>query len=510
MLGGRGVAALGAGGFAGYMMMRSLGQLGTAAGSYMQAGVGEAGGMVSGSPFGAASAMIQAEAQRSIAIRQGIGGTFGAIGSGMSGIGGIGLASGSAAMSGPVGWGMLAGGAILSIASQFGTSAATAAVGKLTAVEQAAVSRAESVMGRRGALAQSITGALPFGAVADLDELRQMGDRYGFAANDLQGMNLAYRRAGGRGLGVEHLAQARLGWQLSPETLGQYERPFLPGGGATRGGDAAKDLQAAMAAGIAAGIDATRMPEYLARTSSLLASAADQGLNIRSESVQQLVADLGAANPALQGMSRLRAAESTIQTGRQLSGTLTNTMAPRELVEGLLLRDVIGQGGGPLDWSRRLNDPERFGQAASRVVTGSPDILRPFIASQITGLVPDQANLSGWRAGGGRLPSGEGVLADAARRVTEDPEFAFQREQARTANIEALTLTLQELKPILESMRDFMRVGVDNAGRQAAGSINRARRDLGGGGDIGGGTTPVHPMRPDGGTPRFVNTWRRN
>jgi len=236
---------------------------------------------------------------------------------------------------------------------------------------------------------------MPYGgALSDADMAGS--DRWGLSGIELQQRFGAYRKAGGRGLDATYLRQAELAHGVGSDTFGRLERGFLPGGGATLGsGDVKGYTETTIREGMRAGIDASRMPEFLERVATYNQALAEQGITIKAESLTQMLADLRSAG--LQGMQGIHAAQRMQGFGQSLQKDLTNAIAPEGFVRALALREIAGKGGGAADWSKMAGNTEQMQGVLLSVMQRMPDVIRPFVASQILGVAPDKADRTAQR-----------------------------------------------------------------------------------------------------------------
>lgn len=489
--GARGAAAVGATGLAGYMLGHSVMAAGGAISTLYGADAPLAAGMYSGNAFQAASAMSQYRATRQVAGYQGISAGVGALAGagslaggamlmGGAGAAGVAGAAGAANAWNPVGWGLIAGAALLQIANKWGESAAIAEVSTRTAKEQAAISRLESVTGKRTALSMSILGGMPYGANLGAEELGRLGNTYGLSAANMQDRATAFRRAGGgTGLDVAQIRELELGLGIGAEQSGRFFKSFRPGMGATSTQGAQTNLETLFAVGMASGLDESRLPELMDRAASYLQAMGEQGIQIRAESLTQLASDLQAVG--LQGMQGMRAAEGMRSFGQGMLGSLTNSMAPRELVEGLVASRIYGQKGGPAAWTKTMEDPEAMSRIFSDVIRSSPEVMRPFLASQISGLAPGAAGkLGNWRPGSTTPAVDDLGISGRAARVLGSDEMVAVRAQATRDNAETLALTIEQLVPAFDALLKFLQASLANMQATGPDAVRAASRALDG------------------------------
>lgn len=487
MIGGAG------GGLAGMMLHRAASQ----AGQYMGAWYGQeatlAGGEVSGSPFDAARAVIQARTARGLAAHGAVAGGFSAIGSGASMMGGMVMGAGAmsagagaglvgtaaAALSNPLGWGLLAGGALLEIATQWGKAAADAELQVLSAKQQSAVARYESVTGKRTALAEALVGQIPFGGTLTAEQAGAAGGRYGYTSHDVARRYAQYGRAGGRGLPAEVLLQMERGFGVGAETVGRFERAFLPGGGANRGGlDTQTHLETAIENGMKAGIDASRMPEYLNRISDYQQAFAERGLTINAGALQQFMSDF-TASTGLRGMAGMKAAEGIRGFGEGVLSDLTNMLAPPEMLKGMALAQAMSKGGGIRGAARLLQSEEGRFDIAATINRQMPDFIQPFAMSQITGLAPEAAaKMRGWRPGMTVPTVGAGGTVLPAEAFRRSEEAGALVGKATLDNMETLAKSAGEVAAIFGEFAKMMQVSLANMNKLAPGALVEKSRAM--------------------------------
>jgi hypothetical protein len=75
-----------------------------------------------------------------------------------------------------------------------------------------------------------------------------------------------------------------------------------------------------------------------------------------------------------------------------LGDQLTESMMPKRLAGAILMQRVIGEGGGPEDWSKKLYDLPYMRKQMAETGKLVPNMLRPFFDSQMQGLIPGVAD----------------------------------------------------------------------------------------------------------------------
>jgi len=389
------------------------------------------------------------------------------------------MAGGAAAGFTPVGWGMMAGGAAVSIGSGLGSSYFSAEAGKLSAREQAAIGQMEKSMGGRLSLARMQLVGRYFGADVG-DDIGRTANRFGVNVDEAQTRFGQYRRGVGKrgAFGADDVMGLQYSG-LDGGGLSKWERGYLPGGGVKGGSDRMQDLEQTLTQAVRAGMDEARFGEYLERAAGYQQQAAERGVNISADALNRITNGLGDANPGLSGMSRIKAAEGMRGFSGGLSGTLTNAMAPQELIQGMMLQRLAAGGGGPGDWAKTLADPSKMARHYSDLMGSVPDMMRQFFGAQITGLDPSAAGLSQWRPGSGNLPN-EVNLAGRARDATDSKEGRSLSLSAEAQNASTMRMTLDELGPALSSLLRYVKVAVDVAKAIAPGAIGKANDELAG------------------------------
>lgn len=332
----------------------------------------------------------------------------------------------------------VAGGTVNSISGYFG-SKSQAAIDAETARISAGLSTGQRM---QNATADAMAAALPailyagqdgFKRMSQIDAMRLLGAERGFGPRESIEKTMAFLRAGGRfgsastnrtgralelgwgpsGIGgglsegtiaisrdtslASRIFELERDYGITPETAGLAERGLLPGGG-IRGASTSSYMHESLGSqwmdrtiGVAQrmGVGPQRMNEFVQRSAMLEQQYAERGVETKY-GVGSWVANT--FNPQMQGMTAIAAAESMRNMGLSLGDQLTESMMPKRLADALVMTRVIGEGGGPLDWSKKLFDQAYMRKQYNKTGSIVPDMLRPFFDAQVTGTVPEFAD----------------------------------------------------------------------------------------------------------------------
>jgi hypothetical protein len=341
---------------------------------------------------------------------------------------GLGMAAAMAA-TGPIGWGVagvgLIGGTTLNMLGSYRQTEGQAAIDSQTAKVLARIRTGQRMQTSTEDVAMSAMGAIKyagdfgagFASLRQVDAWRWLGGERGFGARQSIDRQLAFLQAGGR-FGSPHIATTSnysgstadpgLGlsgriydleqrYGISAGTAGLVERALMPGGGARGAGTSVTVAEGAgsrwmdYTIGVAQrmGVGPQRMDEFVRRTAMLEQQYAERGAETPYGTAPWM---LNTFNPGMQGMTTLSAAESMRATGVSLGDQLTESIMPQRLTNALLMTRVIGEGGGPLDWSKKLFDQGYMRKQYNKTGELLPDMLRPFFDAQVTNTVPELAD----------------------------------------------------------------------------------------------------------------------
>jgi len=418
---------------------------------------------------------------------------------GGQGMMGLGMAAAMAA-TGPIGWGIagvgLIGGAALNMWGSHGQTKGQATIDAETARILAGTRTGQRMQSSTMSIMSMARGMVPYGLSSEqqINYVRNLGKTSGFGAQESVAQTLAFLTAGGglsmtefpsagfrgkvRGPSRDWAGQSPLAERLfelqrlqgiSSETLGGYAKGFLPGGGYSIPNPRMTAPAFASSYGIDSlvgtagflGIGAARRNEFIQRASAFGQRYAERGVEMPFDTFSGIA---GSFNPNLKGMTTTAAAENIQDFGVGLGDQLTESMMPKRLASAMMMMRVIGEGGGPSEWSKKFYDASYMrGQAAE---TGKivPDMLRPFFGAQVSGLIPEKADLGVYQ---NVIPKPAKEESEAAKQLLEAAQKQaaadnvtvrawYEAVQTATEQLNALTTAVSnaifEFDPNAQSM----------------------------------------------------------
>jgi hypothetical protein len=255
-------------------------------------------------------------------------------------------------------------------------------------------------------------GLIPFGLdnQKTLDTLIYRGKEAGYGAADTLGLISRFAQAGGN---INNRLAEKIPDQLRfnnirPESIGMLSKAFLPGGGIDPASIYRDPLNwtpeeimfhRTRAYANSAGIEASRINEWMQRSAAFNTRYAERGLTVSANAQTEIMRRYG--NPKLKGMSQVAFTENIQQFGMGVADELSESMMPKRLAQALMLQRAIAHGKNPAEWYRNLSNPVMAAAMGADIESKLPDMLRPFFAAQVTGMVPHAATFRG----GGVVPT---------------------------------------------------------------------------------------------------------
>lgn len=386
----------------------------------------------------------------------------------------IGIAAAGAAMGG---------GVALNMWSSKGQAGEQSMIDRAMAQRLAGLRTAQQLQSSTTQAVGVMAGAIPFGLQnqSQLDVLTRAGRSAGYSAVESHSMLNQFYQAGGNinsplAKRVPEMARFR---NVSAGTLGSVAKTFLPGGGSRADvnlldinffgrrlvsasvGNEESLVTRSLGFANTAGIDASRRNEWLQRQAAFNARYAERGLTVSANAQTEIMRRYG--NPKLKGMSQVAFTENIQQFGMGVADELSESMMPKRLAQALMLQRAIANGKNPAEWYRNLSNPVMAAAMGADIESKLPDMLRPFFAAQVTGMVPDAATFRGGgvkpTSSGDKLPSsnysGETGSADVDRMI----EILAKSADAANASIQSWNTTIENAVKQL----DAFRIAVANA-----------------------------------------------
>jgi hypothetical protein len=436
------------------------------------------GGLTSGSLYNAMGASIQAHAAREMVTGtpQLLWGAAGAVGGGMMVAGGAGLigASGTAAVSGPVGWALLAGGVLLSLAARWGTAAANAQIARMSSAQQSAVQVFQRAVEARSGLARVGLSLGAFGMGMPGAEEFKRATQLGFESSDVAQRYQAFAAAGGTKTNVMGVLGMERAYGIDAGTFGRWQRAFQPGAGATMPGgfnvlSTEVLLRNTMAAGLKAGIQEARLGEYLQRISALNEQLVERGVTISAEGVANWQRGLAAAG--IKGMMGVAGLSGVANFGAGLGQTVKDLFMPQQLIQAMGLRALALRGGAtPKGMMSALETVRRspegmlsFAQDMSNIL---PEDFQTLAMGQVTGYQEWGTMAAARKArpkGASPWTTLFGGAEELARSIyAATPETGLLTQQATSENIITFGAKIGELTKGLEQMSTVSQSAIEN------------------------------------------------
>ncbi len=478
---GAGVAALG---YAGIMGQQALSRISGAIGEYYGAESGLQGGLASGSLPTAMNSVLQAQATRAMAKNTAlIGGSTGIMGAGSMAYGG------AIAAAHPLGAaGLVIGGALLSFAGQWGTSAANSMVATLSAKGQAAVGFGERALGAGLGMAEETMklGGLGRRGLGMGDY--RMGARYGFGAQRFLSMYGQFAGSGGIDFDPEMMAaSARSG--VSPDQAGRFQRSFAPGMGASTSGGLWTALDKTVSNAVNSGVSRARIPEYLSHIQSLNERLADRGLTVNFDNYER--ERVGMMNSGLKGFQANTAQAGFQSFGENLLQSMWSEMVPPDMVQSVVKMGLFNKFG---DWKGAAGGLESmlgtgsFGSFAGGLAGGFPDLLGTGMLSQMSGLLPGAAGrlkgfipsdvLSNMPESGGLFSDLWGGFKSVAGGLMGTGEGGLLKQKAVNDSVEVLSVSLGKLQVMLDKTTELLGVSYKNFSDQYSAAMGKLNDEL--------------------------------
>ena len=388
----------------------------------------ETGATYSGDAFQMAQGLRQAEATRQhAAIRTSKESFLGVGGSGLQMAG-----TGAMMLGGPVG--LIAGvvalavGGVLQYASGKGVAKLGADIDVETTKQTSALKTLQQIQTQSMQMFTMQRGTIAFGGGREgqYNAFLDQGANLGFTPQESQTMTNKFLSSGGQTRtmkakwgtkGQEYVSPNQIDYQryqlygnVAPETLGGFNRGFYPGGGADasrmdtsgyeqmqalttvgvpndanfRAGSAQKmALNATTNAAINAGIPTARWDEYHKRAGGFMQRYAERNVNI--DPLAQAKIDSYIPQP-IKGLARTAGAENVASFGMSMADQLNEMVMPQQLARGIMMADVVGEGGEIDLWKRKMSDPIYMAKRVAGMNEEMPDMLKGSFIQTITGL----------------------------------------------------------------------------------------------------------------------------
>jgi hypothetical protein len=275
-----------------------------------------------------------------------------------------------------------------------------AAIDSTTAKQLQGLRMLQSMQSQSLQLVNAQAALIPFGmgssfGLQNLDRYRMTGQKAGYSPLESQGMVNAFAGAGGNLAGsiMPQLFNLQRYQGISVQTAGGYSKGYLPGGGyAENSGSAFSNLNLTMANSSARGIEASRINEYVSRSGAFGQRYAERG--IQYDPLMQSRME-GGLNRNLKGFAATAATEHIQSFGMDMADQLSQNIMPTNVAEALMMTKIIGEGGSPLDWHKKLRNPEYMQKAGKSMAGQVPDMMRPFFDERLTGIAPGNDALGG-------------------------------------------------------------------------------------------------------------------
>jgi len=336
-----------------------------------------------------------------------------------------------------------------------------------TAKTMAAINTLQQIQNQTTQLVTLQRNTIAFGGERlgqNLETIRR-GTKFGFAPTETQSMTNRFLAAGGR-LEKDINGQTnptldfikyQIYGNVSPETLGKFERGFYPGGGAksfvtipnyvpnpatlgiaNSSTDNAKlSLNAITNAATYAGVPTARLDEWINRSSAYMQKYAERNVSASPFAQTDIMSYLP---EGVKGFARQAGTENLADFGMSMADQLNEMVMPQELVRGLLFAKVAGQGGGPSDWKRKLADKSYMADAISQQMGMLPNMLKEPFMQATTGLL-----------GVKKFKKGTSKATD----VTAPPEIVSPPNAGQPQEIQDLAQKMAENQALyIQSLKD--------------------------------------------------------
>ena len=493
---------------------RRVGTTFAAAGAEEQAAA--AAGLASGDFVAAGQGLTSAAFGRERAERGAIGGAIGTAGGAGVAVGGVGLAAGL--VSGPVGWGAIAAGTLISAAAEIGTRIGNAQSTILEARQSAAIQRMGGAIRLHGGIAEQRAGMLALGEPSsDRETLDGIARTFGIAPTAMMGRRSSYIRGGGSGRTDTELAELERAFGLGASDVAGFERAFRPGmGGMLRAGAGGQSnrrqdvgatpgalvMDQIIANALALGVREAALPQYLSSVTQQ--PLAGMGLRQDVSGLERERVGLGAAFGGLPQMMMPQIQQTMGGFGANALGSMAEQFMPRDVADALFRGQLMSRFGGFQEGMAGLEgmlQDGTLGEFMADILSGLPPELRGVAARHFTGLAPGVAgDLAGFAPGGFQAPGSEDQerAAERSRRILgELPEgerqaltYAATQEamEMMAFSMPQLATSVQQALQILEGAIEMSRESLTPAIRRLTDEIDRQSEKIGGG--AGGGAGP--------------------